>query len=80
MLLGGGDEEVADRGEEVLPAAGPARLPTPAAADKVFERTHGVLRLINNLATAALLAAAAAGKKHVDAREVEDAVFDQEST
>ncbi len=51
-----------------------------AAADKVFERTRGVLRLINNLATSALLAAAAGGKKHVDVREVEDAVFDQEST
>jgi len=52
----------------------------PAAVDKLFERTRGVLRLINNLATNALFAAAAAGRKHVDLRDVEDANFDQENT
>lgn len=51
----------------------------PAAAQKLFERTCGVPRVINNLATAALLAAAGAGKKHVDLAEVESAVFDDES-
>jgi hypothetical protein len=39
-----------------------------------------VLRPINNLATSVLLAAAAAGRKHIDVREVEGASFDQEST
>ena len=51
----------------------------PGAADKVFERSGGVPREIN-VATAALLAAGAANKKHVDVRDVEDAVFDRENT
>jgi len=75
------DKETVDYLDRRLRAAGAtATIFRPAAADKVFERTRGVLRPINNLATAALLAAAASGKKHVDVREVEDAVFDQEST
>jgi type II secretory pathway predicted ATPase ExeA len=74
------DRETVDYLDRRLRAAGAtATVFRPAAADKVFERTRGVLRLINNLATSALLAAAAAGKKHVDVREVEDASFDQES-
>lgn len=75
------DEETVGYLDRRLRAAGAtATIFRPGAADKVFERTRGVLRPINNLATTALLAAAAAGKKHVDVREVEDAVFDQEST
>jgi len=74
------DKETIDYLDRRLRAAGAtAAIFRPAAADKVFERTRGVLRPINNLATAALLAAAAGGKKHVDVREVEDAVFDQEN-
>lgn len=75
------DKETVEYLDRRLRAAGAmATLFRPAAADKVFERTRGVLRPINNLATAALLAAATSGRKHVDVREVEDAVFDQEST
>ncbi|HTP27591.1 MAG TPA: AAA family ATPase, partial [Anaeromyxobacteraceae bacterium] len=75
------DKETVDYLDRRMRAAGAtATVFRPAASDKVFERTRGVLRLINNLATSALLAAAAAGKKHVDLREVEDASFDQEST
>jgi type II secretory pathway predicted ATPase ExeA len=75
------DRETVDYLDRRLRAAGAtATVFRPAAADKVFERTRGVLRCINNLATSALLAAAAGGKKHIDVREVEDAVFDQEST
>jgi type II secretory pathway predicted ATPase ExeA len=75
------DKETVDYLDRRLRAAGAtATIFRPAAADKVFERTRGVLRLINNLATSALLAAASGGKKHVDVREVEDAVFAQEST
>lgn len=75
------DEETIDYLDRRLRAAGAtATIFRPGAADKVFERTRGVLRPINNLATAALLAAATGGKKHVDVREVEDAVFDQENT
>jgi type II secretory pathway predicted ATPase ExeA len=52
----------------------------PQAVAKIFEKTQGVPRLINNLAMTALLAAAAAGKKYIDAQEVEDAFFDQENS
>jgi type II secretory pathway predicted ATPase ExeA len=52
----------------------------PLAVAKIFEKTRGVPRLINNLAMTALLAAAAAGKKYIDAQEVEDAFFDQENS
>jgi hypothetical protein len=55
-----------------------ATLFRPAAAARVFEKTCGVLRLINNLATASLLAAATRGRKHVDLEDVDDAAFDQE--
>ncbi len=51
----------------------------PAAVDKTFERTRGVPRHINNLATAALLCAAVANKKHVDVGDIDDASFDQEA-
>jgi type II secretory pathway predicted ATPase ExeA len=74
------DQETVDYLDRRLRAAGAqATLFRPGAADKVFEKSRGVPREINNVATAALLAAAAAGKKHVDVREVEDAVFDREN-
>jgi len=46
------------------------------ALDKLFERSRGVPREINNLATAALLAAASAGRKHVECSDVETAIFE----
>lgn len=74
------DQETTDYLDRRLRAAG-ARTTVfrPSAAARLFEKTRGVPRLINNLATAALLAAAAAGKKHVDLQEVEDASFDQDN-
>lgn len=74
------DRETVDYLDRRLHAAGAqATIFRPGAADKVFERSRGAPREINNVATAALIAAATAGKKHVDVREVEDAVFDRES-
>jgi type II secretory pathway predicted ATPase ExeA len=73
------DVEVADYLERRLRAAGAqAMLFKTAAVDKLFELTRGVPRLINNLANAALLTAATAGKKHVDLNDVESAGFDME--
>jgi type II secretory pathway predicted ATPase ExeA len=50
----------------------------PGAIVKLFEKSRGVPRLINNLATASLLAAAITGKRHVDTQEVDNAAFDLE--
>ena len=62
-----------------LRAAGArATLFRPPAAARLFENTRGVPRLINNLATASLLAAASHGRKHVELQDVDDASFDQE--
>jgi type II secretory pathway predicted ATPase ExeA len=46
------------------------------AMDKLFERSRGVPREINNLATGALLAAASAGRRHVEVKDVEAAIFE----
>lgn len=74
------EQESTDYLDRRLRAVGArATLFRPSAAGRLFEKTRGVPRLINNVATAALLAAAAAGKKHVDLQEVEDASFDLES-
>jgi type II secretory pathway predicted ATPase ExeA len=74
------ERDTVDYLDRRLRAAGAqATLFRPGAADKIFERSRGVPREINNIATAALLAAATASKKHVDVREVEDAAFDQEN-
>jgi type II secretory pathway predicted ATPase ExeA len=74
------DRETVDYLDRRLRAAGAqATLFRPGAADKVFERSRGVPREINTLATAALLATATASKKHVDVSEVEDAAFERES-
>lgn len=73
------DGEVHDYLERRLRAAGAqAMLFKAAAVEKIFEQSRGVPRLINNLATSALFAAATAGKKHVDLKEVEAAAFEQE--
>jgi len=50
----------------------------PPAMAKLFEHTKGVPREINNLGTATLLAAATAGRKHVDLKDVEAGIFDQQ--
>jgi type II secretory pathway predicted ATPase ExeA len=74
------DRETIDYLDRRMRAAGAqATIFQPGAADKVFERSRGVPREINNIATAALLSAAIAGKKHVDVREVENAAFNQEN-
>jgi hypothetical protein len=76
-----GDRETVDYIDRRLRAVGATvSIFRPGAADKIFERTRGVPRLINNLATASLLAAGAAGKRHVDVAEVENASFDQENS
>lgn len=73
------DRETVDYLERRLRAAGAqATLFRPAAADKVFERSRGVPRLINNLALGALFAAATAGRRHIDLKDVETAAFDME--
>jgi type II secretory pathway predicted ATPase ExeA len=73
------DQETTDYLDRRLRAVGAqATLFRPAAADKVFEKTGGVPRAINTLATASMLSAATAGKKHVDAAAVESAAFDLE--
>ena len=75
------EKQAADYVDRRLRAVGAqATVFRPAAIDKIFERSRGVPRAINNLATAAMLAAATAGKKHVDYKEVEDAAFDQENS
>jgi type II secretory pathway predicted ATPase ExeA len=75
------EPETADYLDRRLRAAGArAMLFRPQAAARIFEKTRGVLRLVNNLALASLLAAAATGKKHIDVQEVDDAVFDQENS
>lgn len=73
------EEATRDYLDRRLRAAGATQtLFRPAAAEKLFERSRGILRLINNIATAALLSAATAGKKQVELAHVEDAVFDQQ--
>lgn len=53
-----------------------AALFRPAAVDRLFEHSRGIMRRLNQLATGALLAAARASRKHVDHADVEAAVFD----
>jgi type II secretory pathway predicted ATPase ExeA len=75
------DRETVDYIDRRMRAVGAmASVFRPGASDKIFERSQGVPRKINNLATASLLAAGAAGKKHVDVADVENASFDQENS
>jgi type II secretory pathway predicted ATPase ExeA len=75
------DRETVDYIDQRVRAAGATvSIFRPGAMDKIFERTRGVPRLINNLAIASLLAAGSVGKKHVDVAEVENASFDQENS
>jgi type II secretory pathway predicted ATPase ExeA len=74
------ESDSADYLDRRLRAAGArATLFRPAAAARLFEKTGGVPRLMNNLATASLLAAASRGRKHIDLQDVDDAAFDQEN-
>jgi type II secretory pathway predicted ATPase ExeA len=52
----------------------------PDAVVLLFQHSRGIPRLIQNLALAALLAAATTGKKTVDADSVQQALLDQEAT
>jgi type II secretory pathway predicted ATPase ExeA len=74
------ESDSADYLDRRLRAAGArATLFRPAAAARLFEKTGGVPRLMNNLATASLLAAASRGRKHIELQDVDDAAFDQEN-
>jgi type II secretory pathway predicted ATPase ExeA len=55
-----------------------ALLFRPGAVDLLFQHARGIMRRLNHLATGALLAAARASRKHVDAADVQAAVFDDE--
>jgi type II secretory pathway predicted ATPase ExeA len=73
------DAETADYVERRMRAAGASSCPFRSTTiDKLFEHSRGVPRLINNYATSALFAAATAKRKHVEPKDVADAVFDQE--
>lgn len=50
----------------------------PPVMERLFEQTKGVPREINNIATAALLGAATAGRKHVDPKDMEAAIFEHQ--
>jgi type II secretory pathway predicted ATPase ExeA len=73
------DQETAEYVERRIRAAGASSCPfRPTAIAKLFEDSRGVPRIINNVATAALIAAASAKRKHVEPKDIADAVFDQE--
>lgn len=74
------ERDSADYVERRLRAVG-ANSPIfrPAAIDKLFERTRGVPREINNGALMAMLAACVAGKKLVEASDVENAIFERDN-
>lgn len=55
-----------------------AMLFRPGAVDLLFQHSRGIPRRLNALATGALLAAARASRRHVDATDVQAAVFDDE--
>ncbi len=74
------EQETAEYLERRLRAAGaPNNLFLPPAVARLFEKTRGVPRLVNNLATAALLAAATTHKRYIDTPEVENASFDHDN-
>jgi type II secretory pathway predicted ATPase ExeA len=66
--------------EKHLKAVGARSNPFgPEAVAVVFHHSRGIPRLVQNIATEALLAAMAAGKKTVDAAAVQQAVVDMEA-
>ena len=50
----------------------------PGAVDLLFQHSRGIMRRLNALALSALLAAARAGRRHVEASDVQTAVVDDE--
>lgn len=73
------DSETAEYVDRRMRAVGAAKCPfRQPALDKLFEHSRGVPRQINSFATAALLAAATAGRKHVEPADIATAVFDVE--
>jgi type II secretory pathway predicted ATPase ExeA len=68
--------EYLDRRPRAVGARG--MLFRPGAVDLLFQHSRGIMRRLNALATAALLAAARASRKHADAAAVQAAVFDDE--
>jgi type II secretory pathway predicted ATPase ExeA len=73
------DRESAEYLERRLRTVGArAMLFRPGAVDLLFQHSRGIMRRLNHLATGALLAAARASRKHVDAADVQAAVFDDE--
>jgi len=50
----------------------------PGAVDLPFPHSRGVMRRLNTLALSALLAAARAGRRHVEASDGQTAVVDDE--
>jgi type II secretory pathway predicted ATPase ExeA len=73
------DRETVAYVERRMRAVGAAKSPFRAPAlDKLFEHSRGVPRQINTLATGALLAAAAAARKPIEASDIDTALFDVE--
>jgi type II secretory pathway predicted ATPase ExeA len=73
------DRESAEYLERRLRAVGArTMLVRPGAVDLLFQHSRGIMRRLNHLATGALLAAARASRKHVDAADVQTAVLDDE--
>jgi type II secretory pathway predicted ATPase ExeA len=74
------DSDVALFLDKHMRAAGATRvLFEPDAVILIFQHSRGVPRVVQNYALCALLAAASAGKKTVDADCVQQAVLDQEA-
>src|SRR5262249_2597240 len=73
------DRETAEYVERRMRAVGAAKSPFRAPAlDKLFEHSRGIPPQVNTPATAAPLAAATAGRKHVEPADIATAVFDME--
>ena len=74
------DSDVALFLDKHLRAAGATRnLFDPDAVTLLFQHSRGVPRILQNLALAALMAAAAGGKKLVDADSIQQALLEQEA-
>jgi type II secretory pathway predicted ATPase ExeA len=74
------ERETADYVDRRMRAAGAQAQPfRKGAIDPLFEHSRGVPRVINNLAVGALLAAATAGRKHVEAADIETSRFAMEA-
>lgn len=74
------DSEVALFVDKHLRACGAQRaLFEPDAITLVFQHSRGVPRIVQSLALGAMLAAASAGKKSVDADSVQQALLEQEA-